>query len=554
MSAISHTDAQQGFAQSRLLFLVYSIYRLGISAILLILFFAQSGLGAQAPTLYMAAASIYFVINLALTWLFLHDWQPDSNTRLGIVLSDILLLQLAASASGVVESGLGVMMVVSVAAGSIFVRPDLVMILPAFATIALLVSVAINILEGHADRSDLVGSGWLGIAFFVASTTVRLLTIQIQRSESLAEREAAQAKKLEHLNSLIIDRMQTGILVVDSNGTLLLHNDAAGRLLALGESTANTRLVTHNTTIAEEFARWQRSGHEPDYEAPTLVPVAGGPTIKLSFIALAEQPAAEYLVFVEDLSKLTQHAQQLKLASLGQLTASIAHEIRNPVGAISHAAQLLGANANIAEDDQRLTRIINEQTRRCSNIIDSILSVSRGHPTRDSQFELTPWLHRFVDEYAMDKTVQIDVDSDAALMIRFDPDQLNQVISNLLDNGLRYSAANSGEQKIVLEARSGSDGNAVLDIIDFGSGVPEANRGHLFEPFFTTETSGSGLGLYICQSLCQANQAQLSYVSCTVQTRQRYPGAASHCFRIHFAHPQRRALVGGPFDHLQEVS
>ena len=547
-------DAQQGFAQSRLLFLVYSIYRLGISAILLILFFAGSGLGAQAPGLYLVAASSYFVINLALAWLFLHDWQPDSNTRLGIVLSDILLLQLAASASGVVESGLGVIMVVSVAAGSIFVRPDLVMILPAFATIALLVSVAINIVDGHADRNDLVGSGWLGIAFFVASTTVRLLTIQIQRSEHLAEREAAQAKKLEHLNSLIIDRMQTGIVVVDTHGTLLLHNEAAARLLALGDNATNTRLVANNTTIAEAFSRWQHSGREPGYDAPTLVPIAGGPTIKLSFVALAEQPEAEYLMFVEDLSKLTQHAQQLKLASLGQLTASIAHEIRNPVGAISHAAQLLGADTAISDDDQRLTRIINEQTRRCSNIIDSILSVSRGHPTRDSQFELTPWLKQFVDEYGIDKTAQIEIDSDDSLVIRFDPDQLNQVLSNLLDNGLRYSEAHSGEQKIVLVARSGSDSNAILDIIDFGTGVPDADRGHLFEPFFTTETSGSGLGLYICQSLCQANQAQLSYVSCAPHTLQQYPAAAHHCFRIHFAHPARRALLGGPFEHLQEVS
>ena len=553
MPATPLTDNQQGFAQSRLLFLVYSIYRLGISAILLILFFAPSGLGAQAPALYLFTACSYFAINLALTWLFLHDWQPDSNTRLAIVLSDILLLQLAASASGVVESGLGVIMVVSVAAGSIFVRPDLVMILPAFATIALLISVAINIIEGHADRSDLVGSGWLGIAFFVASTTVRLLTIQIQRSESLAEREAAQAKKLEHLNSLIIDRMQTGIVVVDNQGTLLLSNEAAARLLALGDNNASSRLVDHNRTIAEEFARWQHSGHKPDYEAPTLVPVPGGPTIKLSFVALAEQPDAEYLVFVEDLSKLTQHAQQLKLASLGQLTASIAHEIRNPVGAISHAAQLLGTNSTFSDDDQRLARIINEQTRRCSNIIDSILSVSRGHPTRDTQFELTPWLHRFVDEYAIGKQAEIHIDSDDSLAIRFDPDQLNQVLANLLDNGLRYSEAHSGEQKIVLAARNGSDGNALLDVIDFGSGVPEADRGHLFEPFFTTETSGSGLGLYICQSLCQANQAQLSYVSSAAAVSQQYPGAASHCFRIHFAHPSRRALVGGPFDHLQEV-
>jgi len=244
------------------------------------------------------------------------------------------------------------------------------------------------------------------------------------------------------------------------------------------------------------------------------------------------------LVFLEDLGTLSQHLQQMKLASLGRLTASIAHEIRNPLSAINHAAQLLAESPDIADGERRLTEIIQQQTLRLDRTVESVLQLSRRQVPRTDLLDLAAWLAEFRRDYLSTHDMSGDeitiVAPDFPLRARFDPNHLQQVVRNLCDNGLRHGRKQAGAGKVRLELASSDVGELpVLRVIDNGAGVPAGKVGSLFEPFFTTEPSGTGLGLYIARELCEANRARLSYIP---------PGENVHgYFQVTFAHPGRIA-------------
>jgi two-component system sensor histidine kinase PilS (NtrC family) len=237
------------------------------------------------------------------------------------------------------------------------------------------------------------------------------------------------------------------------------------------------------------------------------------------------------LIYLEDSSVMAQQAQQMKLASLGRLAAGVAHEIRNPLGAISHAGQLLSESPQLEGPDKRLTEIIQTQSRRMNRIIENVLQLSRRAHSNPQHIRLQSWLEHFASEFAQERHVDahsIAVDINPPDMeIHVDPTQLQQVLTNLCDNGVRHSADHPGLPKV--ELRGGvtrESGGPFLDVIDHGSGIPPENAEHIFEPFFTTETTGTGLGLYIARELCEINRARLSYLP--------VPTGGS-CFRINFS-------------------
>jgi two-component system sensor histidine kinase PilS (NtrC family) len=244
------------------------------------------------------------------------------------------------------------------------------------------------------------------------------------------------------------------------------------------------------------------------------------------------------LVFLEDASLMNARVQQSKLASLGRLSASIAHEIRNPVGAMSHAGQLLAESEGLSVDDLRLTEIIRTHAERVSHIIENILQLSRRESSRPERFAMRPWLIEFAQEFSRTLELQegelsvTDVPDD--LVVRMDPTHLRQVMWNLCDNAVKYASETGG---ILVELQAGSmqrTGRPFLEVLDQGHGVDPATIDKIFEPFFTDRSGGTGLGLYISRELCELNRATLVY-------QPRQPGGS--IFRIVFADPNRWEVV-----------
>jgi two-component system sensor histidine kinase PilS (NtrC family) len=304
-------------------------------------------------------------------------------------------------------------------------------------------------------------------------------------------------------------------------------NKAASALLAPERPAAieqGRQLADYCSELAYQFEHWKNSG---SHRATPFTVLEGAPPVIANFRELQPNVNRESLVFVEDYTPVTRYAQSLKLNSLGRLTASIAHEIRNPLGAISHAAQLLQESDSLIDEDRRMADIIQKHCERVNEIVESVMQISRREPPNPEYLLLSPWLTKFARGYldALNRSADVTIHCDYnELLVEFDPENLSRVLSNLLDNGLRASKLATNDETARIEVNLDfATHQCLIDVIDSGSGVPSTEVNKLFEPFYTTHTDGSGMGLYLCKELCEINNADISY--CTT-------AQGESCFRI----------------------
>jgi len=294
--------------------------------------------------------------------------------------------------------------------------------------------------------------------------------------------------------------------------------------------------------LADYVRTWRAEESQESHTEFTMIAADNTSRLKAHIAPLGKDGirGGPILVFLEDASLLNARVQQSKLASLGRLSASIAHEIRNPVGAMSHAGQLLAESAGLSEDDVRLTEIIRTHAERVSHIIDNVLQLSRRESSKTEYFALGPWLSDFAQEFTRTLELQEGELSVAQipddLQVRMDPSHLHQVLWNLCDNAVKYASETGG---ILVELQAGRmqrSARPFLEVLDQGHGVDPATIDKIFEPFFTDRSGGTGLGLYISRELCELNRATLVY-------QPRLPGGS--IFRVVFADPSRWDVVDG---------
>jgi two-component system, NtrC family, sensor histidine kinase PilS len=513
---------------------VYVYYRTLLSSILLLMFssdVADNVLGTSNPRLFAYTAFAYTSTNLlVLLLLWKNHFAPRTEQIVAILLIDIVAIVLLTHASNGMPGSIAYLLLICVAAGSMFLRGTATIALAGLTTILVLAESIYSAYAGHSGERAVFAGGVFGILLFATAFAFGSLSEKIRRSALEALSQAEHAAYLQRLSQLIIERMRTGIIVVNKDGAIILINRAARTLIALPEIQRTKPL--HTTDIEplhKQLTLWRNYPHT---RSPRIKVRGGGPEIRISFAQLELHPHSDILIFVEDNRLLSQEAQQLKLASLGRLTASIAHEVRNPLGAISHAAQLLFESPGAASADRRLGEIIQNHSRRVNHIIENVLQLSRRKTALAESIDLAEWLNDFVQEYHQSKRAEIKLEfTDRILKTRVDPSQLQQVLTNLCDNGLRYSLEKTGRESLCLVAGIDLESELpYIEVIDDGPGVAEDDIQQIFEPFFTTASTGSGLGLYISRELCEANQATLDYKRTT---------EGKSCFRINFAHPDR---------------
>ncbi|XWO49970.1 PAS domain-containing protein [Stutzerimonas stutzeri] len=517
--------------QSRRILRLYHLYRVAIGLVLVLLISSDlhSNLMRMInPVAFEYGAWLYLIINILAAVLLQNPRRELPVLTLALV--DVTLLAALFYFAGGTPSGIGNLLIIAVAIANILFHGRSGFFIAAVASTGLIYLTFYLSLNDTAASSQYVQAAALGTLCFAAALLVQGLTKRLQVSETLARQRAEEVANLEALNAQILQRMRTGILVLDPHERVLLANQGALELLGQ-ESLTGERLAPRCPEIIKGLHRWR--------ENPTLRPsnfkaTPDGATLQPSFATLQHGVKQDTLVFLEDISQIAQKAQQLKLASLGRLTASIAHEIRNPLGAISHAAQLLQESEVLDPADLRLTQIIQDHSRRMNLVIENVLQLSRRRQAEPQLLDLKYWVHRFASEFRQalpsQQTVHVQT-LGSSLQTRMDPNQLIQVLTNLVQNGLRYSGQKHGQAQVWLKLfRDEASDLPVLEILDDGAGVPAEQVQNIFEPFFTTESKGTGLGLYISRELCESNQARLDY-------RERDEGGS--CFRIVFAHPRK---------------
>lgn len=512
----------------------FNFYRMSLSGLfcaLVLLELTPRPLGQADFELFVWTAAVYFVLSVMSSYAVYRRY-PAFDAQVFIqVFIDIVAITLLMHASGGVSSGFGVLLVVAIVGGSLLTEGRIAVLFAAIASLTVLTQQIHGHLHNTWHDSDYMLAGMLGGTFFVAAFLAYLSAQRIRASEALAAKREVDLANLAQLNEHIIQRMQAGILAIDSAGRVRFTNESARVLLGLNSDAAGMPLNVAIPGLSELLERWRddssRSSHLFQPKEAQIKVVA-------SFAALGMATEEGVLVFLEDASAMTLRAQQLKLASLGQLAASIAHEIRNPLGAISHAGQLLGESTDLAPADHRLTQIIRDNSQRMNAIIENVLRLSRRDAAEPEAVPLSPWVEAFVDEFATNQKLEpgkiVSTVEPSDLSIRVDRSQLHQVVWNLCENGLRHA---KGTPAVQLCGRFNAETHRpYLDIIDTGDGIPPEQAERIFEPFFTTRSDGSGLGLYIARELCEGNQASLNHIATT----------DGCCFRITFADPRRKGV------------
>lgn len=492
----------------------FAIYRLLLTGLLVVLHLlgkTPAPFGALLPSLYVGVIYIYlaaaFLAGIAVrTRLLPFNHLVDLHT-----FTDIVCITLLMHASGGLGSGLGMLLVVSVAAAGMLSVGRTAILFAALASLAILVEQSLLFLNApdHIARESInyPQAGMLGATLFATAALAHTLARRLRASEKLARQRGLDLANMAQLTDYVIQHMQTGVLVIDAAGRIRLINTTARQLLGLSSRpVVGEPLEQEVPALQKQLMAW-RAGARQD---ANLLDVAdSSPKLLPHFMPIGN--GADNLIFLEDASDASQQAQQLKLAALGRLTASIAHEIRNPLGAISHAGELLAESPGLEEADKRLLRIILEQSKRINAIIESVLHLGRREPAHPEPIPLGPWLQRFVEELQRHATCQpgdIRLELGAEdVVVPFDPTQLHQIVWNLCLNGLRH-AATAPPPKLEISVGHGG-GDTWLDVRDHGPGIPPEVAEHLFEPFFTTEGKGTGLGLYLARELAESNCARL---------------------------------------------
>ena len=559
-------------------------------------------LGMQDPALFARTAAVYAV--LAATFGYLaaarqRHFYPQLAAQLFV---DVIGLTILMSASGGTRSGLALLMLLPIAGSAILSPASLALGFAAVCSLAILFESVWREIRFEDSSSSLPLAGLFGIASFAIAIVMNRLAARLIVQERIARQRGYDLRAQIEINRLVVADMQDGVLILAADGTPRAANTAALRMLSLDDARAlvldGWRGHLGGTAISRQFVAWRSSGgtigesfdltsHWPSARDQSDANGNGdgsddgsdddasrrsgdadlndagtedgsGRRLRVRFVAPEGDALASgrYVVFLEDLLRVEQRAQQLKLAAMGRLTASIAHEIRNPLAAIVHAGALLEEEtgeqlglpfgARDMAGTQRMVSIVRENAQRLNRIVEEILQLSRRGPVNVEVIALDPWLDRLVEEFCRTQGCArsvIELTMRGHPVAHFNGEHLRQVLVNLLSNAVRYATGHESSVAIrvnvlpnlrsvhntlhntalSLDAAAADRADRADDPVpaigerielavqDDGPGIDRATRANLFEPFFTTHHRGTGLGLYLARELCLANDATLDY-------------------------------------------
>ena len=478
----------------------------------------EFGLGSESPRLYLAAVVGYLTAVLTLGF-------PDAVRRLGfervvilLALADIVALAAIMWVSGGYRSGMPVLMMVMLAGAGLIGEGRMVMFSAALATLAVLAENASR-LFGGGKSVEFLQVGIFCAGFFGIAAIARLLALRAQANAALAAERGVALAKQQAVSAHILRDMQDGVIVVGARGRVLHANAQALEMLGLARAGGE---ALDGLALADLDAGLEGMLQPAVGEEGRLMRLgAAGRLLRCRRVQGDAGSAAEgdTLLYLTDYEEIQRQLQQIKLAALGRLTASMAHEIRNPLSAVTQAAELL-RDEKRSEMQARLARIINDNAQRIERMIRDVLALGRREQAMPEALPLAAFVGEVIDGRVFRAPEELPlyaVDIDPALTLAIDRAHLHQILDNLLANAARYCSGQPGAIRLWAEPLAGE--RIALHVQDDGPGFDEAVRAHLFEPFFTTHPKGTGLGLYIARELAEANDADLELAS---------PGPGAH--------------------------
>ena len=501
------------------------------------------------PDFTLPLAIAYFVGASLLALAALYLRRHFVAQLAGQLATDLVIITLLVVLGGGLRGGIMVLYLLPLAGASLLLPTSAAFFVCSIAVLALLGDGLWRALAGQHTESSLFQTGLYGAALFAITGLLRLMSARLAVQERLALARGRDLENQLEINRLVIAQMEQGVLVVDADTRVRANNRAARRMLGLSADAQLTgrKLLEFDAVrpLAQAFLRWRDAERASgSWSNSVMQPLVAGqhamPELQLRarFARPLSEASEEFVVFLDDVREVEERAQQLKLAAMGRLTASIAHEIRNPLAAISHAGQLLAEDAR-EPLQQRLAGIVRENTQRLNRLVDDVLRVARRESPMGDEIELGTFVKDWLTEFERDRGLlpgRVEVAAEPDVRVKFELSHLRQVLFNLVDNALRFASAGRGSVRIVVERAVDDGGRVRLWVFDDGPGISAEARATLFEPFYTTRTGGTGLGLYIAREFCVANRCELVYAG-----RRELDGSTRDGFVVRFT---RRATTG----------
>ncbi|NOQ65217.1 MAG: two-component sensor histidine kinase, partial [Methyloprofundus sp.] len=417
-------------------------YRLILACLFLIFFYSRLGavlISTEKTQLYLYVSGFYFLFACAACVMVLYKKVSYAAQAQSAIFIDIFLITLIMHAAGGISSGVGALMLVTTAAGGLLVGGRCAMLFAALASLFVFAEQAYTFRVEGFNSAYYAYAGMLGAGFFCLAFLSYILAKRTEQSELISSQRKETIVSLEELNQYIIQNMPSGIIIIDQQQRVTSYNEASPRLLG-EESLANTLLAV-SVPLTLAFNNWLMDPHKNFVIISTSEQVE----LQVHFNSLPTKHALFFMITLEDVALYKQRVQQSKLASLGLLTANMAHEIRNPLGAISHAGQLLAESPDLAAEDVRLTEIIQTHALRMNLIIEDILQLSRRKDSRRECIHLKPWLEEFFIIFEAENPEHQNkffLSFEEEIQdILFDSGHLTQILNNLCENAIKYGSA-----------------------------------------------------------------------------------------------------------------
>ena len=483
---------------------------------------------SDTSIVYLVLAIVFAVLALYVRRRFLLQVALQIALDLGV----ISLLYLS---GGAARSGLVILYLFPLAGAAILAPLVLALFSASLVTLFLLAETVYQVFLGERN-TPLMQAGLYGAAFFAIVLVVSRLAEKLIGQEELASRRGIDLRIQEAINQIVIADVEDGILVAGREGRVFAANPAALFMLGLSGKNAEFSLseMPPLAPVLQAFASWQQAAGRPGKLAQRAAFVTVKPYhdhggdghiaawtgrrelsahLKLRFAPVPTPDGADErsVIFMQDVTAIENQAQELKLASMGRLTASIAHEVRNPLSAIGHATALLAEDLS-SPQHARLLKIVGDNVTRVNRMVEDILQLSRKVQPNGDPLQLGPFLAELKAEFQETHGLGDDIvwlGNTGVGRVRFDGLHLREVLVNLLTNAVRYASGGAGSIRVYL--MTDALGRMELHVQDDGPGISPEVRSHLFEPFYTTSSKGTGLGLYLARELCLNNEATLDY-------------------------------------------
>jgi two-component system sensor histidine kinase PilS (NtrC family) len=495
--------------------LYLNIYRMLLAVFLVtasLASFSVGSLGSRHPEQFAYTSFTYAFLSLLFAF-FIHTGWPryiiQCRTQ---ILTDIIIAIILYHTSTGRGAGLEILLFISVSASGILLGGRAALAAASAATILLILEHFYVIATNQRSLGGFTTLGFIGSGLFITAFIIYYLSLVLRKTEVEIAQQNLDLQKMSHVNELIIEQLHSGVIVVDQSLKLILVNQSARKLLDI---SAASPLPQTLEGLLPDITLDVANLEEDINGIASKIRLPSGKRLLTRYKPLGDTFENGFIILLDDYSQIEQDQRNEKFIAMGRLSASIAHEIRNPLGAISHAGQLLAESPSIINKDNRLVEIIENQSQRINQIVKTILELGQTKEQKLEKIPLHEWLERIINNFIIENDLSdnsIVLNGNKSISACGDPEQLQHVILNLLSNSLRYADADTKPfVEITIDEDKSDAAMSSISISNNGPGITEDIRDKIFEPFFTTSSTGHGLGLYIARKICLSNHGRLDY-------------------------------------------